>query len=227
MSPSRGITRTRIRPAAVAVTIALLSLGILGILAALLLPAPAVSQASPASVAVPRAADVRPAEAASPEPAPPRDEDSPAPLDGGHECRGQAAFTEQTPALTNLDPALLDALRCASDAAAAEGIFFTVNSGWRTPEEQQRLLDEAITQHGSLEQALRWAATPESSRHVTGEAVDLDPPDAAAWLSEHGAAYGLCQIYVNETWHFELRPSAVTDGCPEMYLDPTEDPRMQ
>jgi zinc D-Ala-D-Ala carboxypeptidase len=60
-----------------------------------------------------------------------------------------------------------------------------------------------------------------------GNAVDVAPVDAAAWLSEHGAEYGLCQIYGNEPWHFELRPEAIDHGCPTMYADPTEDPRMQ
>ena len=70
-------------------------------------------------------------------------------------------------------------------------------------------------------------ATGETSPHVSGDAVDIGPPSAAAWLSEHGAAHGLCQIYSNEPWHYELRPEAVDDGCPTMYADPTEDPRMQ
>jgi hypothetical protein len=42
-----------------------------------------------------------------------------------------------------------------------------------------------------------------------------------------GAAYGLCQVHGNEAWHFELRPEAVHSGCPRMFHDPTEDPRMQ
>jgi zinc D-Ala-D-Ala carboxypeptidase len=50
---------------------------------------------------------------------------------------------------------------------------------------------------------------------------------AAAWLKKHGAKYGLCQIYRNEPWHYELRPTAIKDGCPPMYADPTHDPRMQ
>ena len=50
---------------------------------------------------------------------------------------------------------------------------------------------------------------------------------ATAWLSKHGARYGLCQIYRNEPWHDELRPSAVDHGCPRMYADPTHDPRMR
>ena len=49
----------------------------------------------------------------------------------------------------------------------------------------------------------------------------------AAWLSEHGAAYGLCRIYANEPWHYELRPDAIAQGCPPTYSDPTQDPRMQ
>ena len=62
---------------------------------------------------------------------------------------------------------------------------------------------------------------------MSGDAVDIGPSDAAAWLSEHGAAYGLCQIYGNEPWHYELRPEAGDQGCPAMYADPTHDPRMQ
>jgi hypothetical protein len=49
----------------------------------------------------------------------------------------------------------------------------------------------------------------------------------AAWLLKHGAEYGLCQIYRNEPWHYELRPAAIEQGCPRMYADPTHDPRMQ
>lgn len=46
-------------------------------------------------------------------------------------------------------------------------------------------------------------------------------------LSQRAAEYGLCQIYANESWHYELRPEAVDRGCPPLYPDPTADPRMQ
>jgi D-alanyl-D-alanine carboxypeptidase len=62
---------------------------------------------------------------------------------------------------------------------------------------------------------------------VTGDAVDIGPADARAWLAADGAAYGLCQIYRNEPWHYELRRVAIEHGCPAMYADPTQDPRMQ
>ena len=39
-------------------------------------------------------------------------------------------------------------------------------------------------------------------------AVDIGQSDATAWLSRNGARYGLCQIYRNEPWHYELRPGA-------------------
>jgi hypothetical protein len=56
--------------------------------------------------------------------------------------------------------------------------------------------------------------------------VDLGPASATQWLAAHGAAYGLCRIYANEPWHYELRPAAVAHGCPPMYPDPTQDPRL-
>ena len=117
-------------------------------------------------------------------------------------------------------------MRCA-EAATDAGIVFVVDSGWRSPAYQEHLLQEAVAKYGSQEEAARWVATPETSAHVSGDAVDIGPSDAAAWLSERGAEYGLCQIYDNEPWHFELWPEAVDLGCPPTYADPTHDPRMQ
>jgi hypothetical protein len=62
---------------------------------------------------------------------------------------------------------------------------------------------------------------------VSGDAVDIGPSRAAAWLAKHGAEYGLCRIYRNEPWHYELRPEAIDGRCPSMYADATHDPRMQ
>jgi hypothetical protein len=140
---------------------------------------------------------------------------------------GVTVFDDEFPAVTHLDPDLLSALRQAATDADGEGIEFYVNSGWRSPEYQDQLLRGAISEYKSEEEAARWVATPEKSPHVSGDAVDIGPSDAAAWLSEHGALYGLCQIYRNEPWHYELRPEASINGCPPMYVDPTQDPRMQ
>jgi D-alanyl-D-alanine carboxypeptidase len=139
---------------------------------------------------------------------------------------GATVFDDEIPGVANLDQALLGALRQAATDAADDGVEFVVESGWRSPEYQERLLQEAVSKYGS-EEAARWVATPSTSAHVSGDAVDIGPSDAAAWLSEHGAGYGLCQIYGNEPWHYELRPQAIDHGCPPVYADPTHDPRMQ
>jgi zinc D-Ala-D-Ala carboxypeptidase len=131
------------------------------------------------------------------------------------------------PGVAKLDADLLGALRRAATDGADDGVQFYVDSGWRSPEYQERLLREAISKYGSEAEATRWVATPETSAHVKGNAVDIGPSGAAAWLAEHGAAYGLCQTYCNEPWHYELRPEAIAHGCPAMYDDPTHDPRMQ
>ena len=86
---------------------------------------------------------------------------------------------------------------------------------------------EAISQYGSAQEAARWVGTPTASAHVSGDAVDVGPADAMAWRSKHGTTYGLCRIYGNEPWHFELRPEAIGHACPPTYADPTHDPRMQ
>jgi D-alanyl-D-alanine carboxypeptidase len=140
---------------------------------------------------------------------------------------GVTVFDDEIPGVANLDPALLGALRQAATDAADDGVEFFVDSGWRSPEYQNQLLREAVSEYGSEEEAARWVATAETSAHVSGDAVDIEHFDATAWLSKHGADYGLCQIYSNEPWHYELRPEAIDRGCPPMYADPTHDPRMQ
>jgi D-alanyl-D-alanine carboxypeptidase len=140
---------------------------------------------------------------------------------------GTTVFDDEIPGVAKLDPALLGALRQAATNAADDGVEFVVDSGWRSPEYQEQLLREAVLKYGSDEEAARWVATPDTSAHVSGDAVDIGPSGAAAWLSEHGAAYGLCQIYGNEPWHYELRSEAIDHGCRPVYADPTHDPRMQ
>ena len=146
---------------------------------------------------------------------------------GGLVPDGTTAFDVDLPALAGLDPRLLDALQRAATDASADGVDVVVNSGWRSAAYQEQLLRDAVAQYGSAQEAARWVATPATSAHVGGDAVDIGSWDATAWFSGHGAAYDLCQIYENETWHYELRDGAARDGCPPMYRDPTEDPRMR
>ncbi len=119
------------------------------------------------------------------------------------------------PAVGYLNPALLTAVQQAAGAAAADGITMTITSGWRSPEFQQQLLDDAVATYGSLAAARLYVQTPERSKHVLGQAVDLGGPAADAWLQTNGARFGLCRIYANEPWHFELAVDAA-GGCPPM-----------
>jgi zinc D-Ala-D-Ala carboxypeptidase len=140
---------------------------------------------------------------------------------------GTTVFDDEIPAVAYLDPDLLRALRQSATDAADAGVEFFVMSGWRSPEYQELLRREAVAKYGSEKEAARWVATAGTSAHVSGDAVDIGPFDATAWLSKHGATYGLCRIYRNEPWHYELRPEAIDHGCPPMYADPTHDPRMR
>jgi zinc D-Ala-D-Ala carboxypeptidase len=124
-------------------------------------------------------------------------------------------FDVQNPAVGRLDPQLLSAIQQAATAASAQGITMTITSGWRSPEFQQRLLDSAVAQYGSLAAARQYVQTPEASKHVVGQAVDVGGVGADQWLIANGAQFGLCRIYANELWHFELATDAA-GNCPPL-----------
>ncbi|GAB3892141.1 M15 family metallopeptidase [Kibdelosporangium lantanae] len=155
-----------------------------------------------------------------------REPDRAATVSNGAVPKGATVFDDEIPGVGNLNPDLLKALREAATDASADGVEFLVNSGWRAPAYQEQLLSDGIARYGSAEEAARWIATPEKSQHVAGTAVDVGFA-ARAWLAEHGARYGLCQIYDNEPWHYELRPEAIEHGCPPRLPDPSHDPRLK
>ncbi|ANY09717.1 hypothetical protein AFB00_01915 [Pseudonocardia sp. HH130630-07] len=166
-----------------------------------------------------------PAPAVAAEPPPPDAPYAPGPAAG--DVPDDLTVTDDgLPAVDNLDPGLLAALRLAAPDAAARGITLYVTSGWRSPQLQQHMYDDAVARYGPQYAAQR-VATADTSLHVAGDAVDIGRTDAAYWLADHGDAYGLCQVYLNEPWHYELRPDAVAGGCPSPYADPSADPRMR
>ncbi|HIW92688.1 MAG TPA: M15 family metallopeptidase [Candidatus Corynebacterium avicola] len=147
--------------------------------------------------------------------------------DGGDLPSNTTAHSTGLAGIDNLEPGLLEALQQATtDAEAQYGVTLNVNSGWRSEAYQQELLDDAVKEYGSIEEASRWVAPATTSSHVSGSAVDIGPVDSAQWLEDNGAAYGLCRTYANEGWHFEHFPEAATQGCPEMYADSSHDPRL-
>ena len=127
-------------------------------------------------------------------------------------------FDVSNPALGQLDPPLLNAIQDAARAAASKGVDLRITSGWRSTGFQQRLFDDAVAKYGSVDIARQFVASPDVSKHVVGQAVDVAPVDADKWLIRNGARFGLCQIYANELWHFELATDQ-QGNCPPLRLN--------
>ncbi|WP_197377230.1 M15 family metallopeptidase [Mycolicibacterium baixiangningiae] len=125
------------------------------------------------------------------------------------------AFDVENPTVGRLDPPLLAAVQEATRRAASDGIAVEINSGWRSVGFQQRLFDDGVRTYGSVETARQFVASPQTSMHVVGRAVDVGGPDAAAWMARNGPRFGLCQVYANELWHYELTADAA-GACPPM-----------
>jgi zinc D-Ala-D-Ala carboxypeptidase len=119
------------------------------------------------------------------------------------------------PVVGFLQPALLKAIGDAARAAAADGVDVKLTSGWRSKGFQKRLFDDAVATYGSVDVASQFVASPEESMHVVGRAVDVGPVNADDWMIRNGARFGLCQIYANEIWHFELATDA-QGNCPPL-----------
>ena len=136
---------------------------------------------------------------------------------GGSIPDGQlvSPFDVKNPAVGFLEPALLAAIQNAADAAAAEGVDVQLTSGWRSTGFQMRLFDQAVTTYGNADLAAQFVASPEKSMHVFGKAVDVGPVVADRWMIANGSRFGLCQIYANEIWHFELAVEAA-GNCPPL-----------
>ena len=113
-------------------------------------------------------------------------------------------FDIENPIVGLLDPALLAAVQDATRRAAAQNVDVRINSGWRSRGFQQRLFDDGVRSYGSIDVARQFVASPDTSKHVEGKAVDIAPVEADKWLIANGRQFGLCQIYANEIWHFEL-----------------------
>ncbi len=113
------------------------------------------------------------------------------------------------------------------DAARADGLSLFVAAGYRTRERQQELMDEKIREYldqgYSQEEAQRlageWVATPGTSEHELGIAVDINADTSTTssdelyqWLADNAWRYGFIKRYseeksditgvINEPWHY-------------------------
>ena len=136
---------------------------------------------------------------------------------GGSIPDGQmvSPFDVKNPVVGLLDPSLVNAIQEATKAAATDGVDVKLTSGWRSKGFQKRLFDDAVATYGSVDVASQFVASPDVSMHVLGKAVDVGPINADDWMIHNGARFGLCQIYANEIWHFELALDA-RGNCPPL-----------
>jgi zinc D-Ala-D-Ala carboxypeptidase len=133
----------------------------------------------------------------------------------------QRAATSSAAGTDGLEPMLALAYTLAETEAHAEGADLSITSGYRTPEEQEQLWLDGLGTYGSPEEARRWVLPPSESTHVSGQAVDVGPRAGAQWLETNGNRWGLCRIYENEWWHFELATVPST-ACPPLRADASE-----
>jgi D-alanyl-D-alanine carboxypeptidase len=126
-----------------------------------------------------------------------------------------------------VDERIYPALQEMFDDARSEGIYPEVVSGYRSAEEQRRMMDDKIARYRdegySEEEATAdaevWVAAPGTSEHHLGLAVDINADgvnsagyDVYGWLRENAHKYGFILRYPPdktdvtgigyEPWHY-------------------------
>ena len=92
------------------------------------------------------------------------------------------------------------------EAAKSAGHDIRIYSGYRSPERQGQLFEEAVKKYGSEAAARKWVAPPGKSRHNFGGAADLryGSDEARKWAHENAPQFGLNFRMSYEPWHIEL-----------------------
>lgn len=126
-----------------------------------------------------------------------------------------------------VDTRIYNKLSAMFQAAADDGVDLWVCSGYRSVEDQEKVLNrevelhmnEGMSEDEARQLSLRTIARPGHSEHHTGFVVDLndvsdnfEETDAYQWLNRHAAEYGFVQRYRtdkvditgidNESWHY-------------------------
>jgi hypothetical protein len=125
----------------------------------------------------------------------------------GVEARARAAV-DPTRVLPDPTGDLHPVLRGAVDrllTAAGGRVWLT--SGYRSPEHQQRLWQQALVRYGDPETADDWVARPGDSMHEKGLAVDLGGDVEHAVHLIDAMNLPLWRPMSWEPWHFELAGS--------------------
>ena len=138
-----------------------------------------------------------------------------------------------------VDSRIYPALQEMFDAARAEGIYPIVREGYRTAEEQRKILDDKIqayinegySRSRAEKTAKEWVAMPGTSEHQLGIAVDINADKSQCsndevyeWLAENAYKYGFILRYPvgkqeitgtsYEPWHYRY---VGVDAAKEIY----------
>ena len=138
-----------------------------------------------------------------------------------------------------VDSRIYPALQEMFDAARAEGIYPIVGEGYRTTEEQQKILDDKIQAYinegysraRAEKTAKEWVALPGTSEHQLGIAVDINADKSKCsneeiyiWLTENAYKYGFILRYPMgkqeitgtsyEPWHYRY---VAVEAAKEIY----------
>jgi hypothetical protein len=114
---------------------------------------------------------------------------------------------------------LANAFLTMAKAAEGAGLNMRLNSGFRTPQEQQYLYNCYKTCSCN---SCNEAAAPGWSNHQSGHALDINVSGGVlAWLNANAGAFGFKRTVASETWHWEWwgggnpQPycSVCGDGC--------------
>lgn len=121
------------------------------------------------------------------------------PIGNGHRLNKQAAA----------------AYKQMAEAAAKEGITWSVSSSYRTYDQQVAVAREkGLYSQGGL------AATPGRSKHGWGSALDLGLSDKAhAWLQANAAKFGFGTI-PRERWHWQYNGGGTTGDATQVAAGP-------
>lgn len=86
------------------------------------------------------------------------------------------------------------------------GLKASVHSGYRSPELQAVLWEQALIKYGSAAAARKHVAPPGASQHGFGNAADLTYQSDAVrqWFHQNAERYGLVFPLGHEPWHIEL-----------------------
>lgn len=139
----------------------------------------------------------------------------------------------------SVDSRMYPALQKMFDDMRAQGIYPTVNEGYRTREEQQSVLDDKIaayeaegySEEDARDMALDYVALPGTSEHELGLAVDIIADKSRSsnetvysWLEQNAYLYGFILRYPAvkesvtgisyEPWHYRY---VGEEAAKEMY----------